>query len=193
MSREILEQLFDSPIKVRLLKLFLRNPKQSYNLTEIGQRVRASSATCKKQAERLASIRLLSARNKGGQKFYSANEQFDFYNELGTLVLKSSPASKKKILRDVKKLGRISMLVLSGVFVDADNTRADLMLVGDGIRDKEMNTFIGNLEAEVGKEINYVVMTAENFKYRYEMFDRFIRDVLEKPHETLINKFSFVN
>jgi len=62
------------------------------------------------------------------------------------------------------------------------------LIVGDGIKNKSLANFLKDLESEVGKEIDYVVLTTADFKYRYDMFDRFIRDILEKPHEKLINK-----
>jgi len=188
MAKEILEQLFDSPIKVRLLKFFLRNPEQSLVLKDIAKRVRGNSAACNRQLKKLESIKFLNIRVKGGKKHYSVNSDFDFYDELGSLILKSSPASKEKILKRLRVLGRIKLAILSGIFVNSENSRVDLLVVGDAIKKKKLSEFLRDLEAEVGKEIDYVILSTKDFKYRYDMFDRFIRDVLEKPHEKLVNK-----
>jgi len=51
---------------------------------------------------------------------------------------------------------------------------------------------LAELESEVGKEIQYAFMETKEFEYRYQMFDRFVRDIFEKPHEKLINKLGFV-
>ncbi|MBU2068536.1 hypothetical protein KKE13_03105 [Patescibacteria group bacterium] len=188
MGKEILEQLFDSPVKVRLLKLFLRNKVSFFTLQEAAKRIRSNSSVCQSQIKKLESIKFINSRVKNGKKHYSVNQSFDFYNELKTLVLKSSPASRDRILKRLKSLGRISLVVLSGIFVNADNARMDILIVGDNVKKNNLYSFLKDLEAEVGKEIDYVVLTTEDFKYRYDMFDRFIRDVLEKPHEKLINK-----
>ncbi|MEA2113573.1 MAG: hypothetical protein U9P63_02885 [Patescibacteria group bacterium] len=188
MAKEILEQLFDSPVKVKLLKLFLRNPGSSFEFKEIISRTKADTPTARRQILKLESIKLLTIRLKNRKKLYSVNPHFDFYKELKTLVLKSSPASKNKILKRVKTLGRINLAVISGIFINTDNARVDLMIVGDNIKKSKLLSFVKDLEAEVGKEIDYVVLSTEEFKYRYDMFDRFIKDVLEKPHEKLINK-----
>ncbi len=188
MVKEILEQLFDSPVKVRLLKLFLRNPDQSFNLGEASKKTNTDTISCRRQISKLESIKLIDSRIKGGKKHYRINPAFDFYSELRTLVLKSSPASKQKIFKRLKSLGRIKLAILSGIFVNADNTRVDFLIVGDGIKKNQLSKFLKDLEAEAGKEIDYVVMPTKDFAYRYDMFDRFIRDVLEKPHEKLINK-----
>ena len=188
MAKEILEQLFDSPVKVKLLKLFLRNPEKSFEFKEIIGRTKTDKPSSRRQIIKLESIKLITSKLKNRKKLYSINPKFDFYKELKTLVLKSSPASKKKILKHLRTLGKINLAILSGVFVNTDNTRVDLMIVGDNIKKKKLSIFVRNLEAEVGKEIDYVVLSTGDFKYRFDMFDRFIKDVLEKPHEKLINK-----
>ena len=188
MGKEILEQLFDSLIKVRLLKLFLRNSGQSFTLQEVAKRIKSDSLVCQRQIKKLESIKFINSRVKGNRKYYSVNRDFDFYKELKTLVLKSSPASRERILKRLRNLGKINLAVLSGIFVDAENTRVDILIVGDNIKKKNLSAFLKDLEAEVGKEIDYVLLSTEDFKYRHDMFDRFIRDVLEKPHDKLINK-----
>jgi len=188
MAKEILEQLFDSPVKVKLLKLFLRNPEVSFGLREIVKKTRADKISCRRQISKLEEIKFIKSKFKSGRKIYSLNSGFVFYNELKTLVLKSSPTSKNKILGRLKNVGRIKLALLSGIFLELENSRADLLIVGDGIKNKKLAGFLKDLESEVGKEINYVVLTTADFKYRYNMFDRFIRDILEKPHEKLINR-----
>jgi len=188
MAKEILEQLFDSPVKVKLLKLFLRNPNEFFELKDIIKRTRSKDSACRSQVKKLESIKLIRVKVKSRKKIYSLNPDFDFYNELKTLILKSSPASIEKITSRLKSLGRIKLGLISGIFVNCDNSRADLLVVGDAIKRKRLSDFLRELEAEVGKEIDYVVLSTEEFKYRYNMFDRFIRDIFEKPHEKLINK-----
>ncbi len=198
MALQILEQLFDSPIKVRLLKLFLRNTDRSFSLKDIIVRIRSNGGLAKKQINGLCGIGFLKCKkiNKAIRKkdeilkpgiYYSVDSNFEFFTELSNLVLKSSPASKEKLLEAIKRLGRIKLAVLAGVFLNNSNNRTDLLLVGD-INRKKLEVFLSNLESEVGKEIVYSVMHLKEFDYRHQMFDRFIRDILEQPHEKLINK-----
>jgi len=187
-SSQILEQLFDSPLKVKLLRLFLRNPEEKFTLKEISKRTKSDSRQCIAQIKKLLNIDFLEAQVRKKRKVYFVNPNFDFYNELRTLVLKSPSASKKKILSKLKKIGKIKLAVLSGVFVNLENARADMLIVGNYIKKKKLTRLIKDLEAEVGKEIDYVIMGPEEFQYRYDMYDRFLRDILERPHEKLINK-----
>jgi hypothetical protein len=200
MPEQILEQLFDSPIKVKLLKLFLRNPSRFFLMSEIVKKTQSSRRATTRQVKGLESIGFLKLKKvksnvkkqiEGGT-YYGVNPKFDFYYELQSLILKSSPTSKDKILAKILKLGRIKLALIGGVFLNLDSNRVDLFLVGDDIDDRRLRKFLSEIESEVGKEIEYAAMNMKEFDYRYHMFDRFVRDVLEKPHEKLINKIRYI-
>lgn len=200
MPEQILEQLFDSPVKVKLLKLFLRNPNGSFPMSDIVRKTQSSKETIIKQVKGLESINFLKGKKvKANTKkqieggiYYGVNPKFDFYYELQSLILKSSPTSKDKILAKILKLGQIKLALIGGVFLNLEGSRVDLFLVGDNIDDKKLRQFLSEIESEVGKEIEYASMNAKEFDYRYHMFDRFVHDVLEKPHEKLVNKIRYI-
>ena len=73
----------------------------------------------------------------------------------------------------------------SGGTFDSD---VDLFIVADHINKNRLRSFLKSLEAEVGKEIRFGLMEKDEFQYRHGMFDRFVRVLLESPHDKLINK-----
>src|SRR3989338_4294027 len=125
---------------------------------------------------------------------YSLNPRFEFFGELRSLILKSSPAEKDKMIKKILGLGKVKLAVTSGIFMAENNgldlydTAADLFIVGDDISKNKLRAFLAALEAEVGKEIKFTLMDKDEFQYRYGMFDRFIRVLLEGPYEKIINK-----
>lgn len=129
-------------------------------------------------------------------KRYALNPNFEFFQELKILIMKSSPAEKNRLVQRIHKLGRIKLALLSGIFLSdvnnggaaSDNYVADLFIVGDDINKERLRLFLKSLEAEVGREIRLSIMDKEEFEYRYGMFDRFVRVLLESPHEKIINK-----
>ncbi len=125
--------------------------------------------------------------------FYALNPNFEFFGELRSLILKSSPAEKDKMIKKITNLGKVKLAVISGIFLnknsaDTIESDVDLFVVGDDINKSKLRTFLKSLEAEVGKELKFGLMEKEEFEYRYNMFDRFVRVLLEGPHEKLINK-----
>ncbi len=190
MHEQILEKLFESPAKTRLLKLFLRNTKTLFSMSEIKKRTQLDARAISKQLDIFRSIGLVKVITRKKEKVFGVNPAFAFYNELSNLVLKSSPASKDKMTTRIRGLGKVKMAVLSGIFMEENrgNRRVDILLVGDAISDRKLASFIKSLEAEAGTSISFAVLSNEEFVYRYKMFDKFVHDILEKPHEKIINK-----
>lgn len=183
-----LEALFDSPIRVRLLKLFLFNSLRNFENKTVADILNLPSRLIKNELLKLLDIKFISSKKIKGKNFFKTNQNFIFYGELRELIVKASPAAKEKMLKRLKNLGGIKMAVLSGIFLNMDNAHCDLLVVGDKMNASKFNKFLKELEAEVGKEIVYALMTTKEFYYRYNMYDRFVRDLLDFNHEKLINK-----
>ncbi|MEK7124812.1 MAG: hypothetical protein AAB864_00195 [Patescibacteria group bacterium] len=134
-----------------------------------------------------------SAPTKGRGPFYSLNPDFEFFAELRALVLKSASDERDQMIRNIARLGRVKLAIAAGILINTRDVRnesvlTDLFIVGDDISRRRIGVFLKNLEADIGKEVKLGVMDLDEFEYRYTMFDRFIRVLLEGPHEKLINK-----
>lgn len=122
------------------------------------------------------------------KRTYFINKEFPLFPELRLLILKAAPANRAALAKRIGLLGRVKLAVLAGVFINSDTSRADLLIVGDNIKKGRLNAFMAWLESEIGKELNFVCLTTEEYKYRMDMYDRFLRDFLEEPHERVIDK-----
>lgn len=191
MSRDILDNLFGSRTRVKVLKFLFRNYPVEFNVKELSKRIQETQPVTKKEVE---SLRKLNFIRKQKSDSYSLNSSFEFFSELKALILKSSPAEKKNLIKKIQSLGRVRLAVISGIFLNSngspvhDTSTADLLIVGEDIRKDKLRSFLRSLEAEVGREIKISIMDKDEFEYRYGMFDRFVRVMLESPHEKIINK-----
>ena len=200
----ILEKLFESVSKVRILRLFMCNPGSRFTLGEICSRSQVRKPSARTELNKLLKLgmvwktimRVETAVRKGGKPrtvktiVYGLDTAFPFLNELRDLVVKSSVAPRDKILRQIKAVGKVKLAVISGVFIQSENSRTDLLLVGDGIHQRKLDRFLADTESELGKPVQHTVMETDEFQYRMDMYDRFLRDILEYPHEKIINKFN---
>lgn len=137
------------------------------------------------------SIRRVKARPKFSLPCYVLNRDFEFIQELRDLVLKSSPTEKTEIFARLQKLGKIKLAVVTGIFLNKENNEnipTDLFIVADDLDRRKFSAFLKFLEAETGGEVRFVIMEKDEFQYRFSMFDRFVRVLLEGPHEKLINR-----
>jgi hypothetical protein len=183
---EIFSQLFDSRTRARLLKFFMLNDKQSYSVKELVNKNKLASSQISRELVRMERIRMITSKSKKGMKYYQTNTDFIFYPELKSLVVKSNTLPECRSLSRIKDLGKVRLALISGVFLNYPKGRADLLVVGDELSRAKMKHLLEELEAEVGKEINYSIMNSEEFKYRTDMLDKFIMDFLESPHEEII-------
>jgi hypothetical protein len=185
---DILESLFGSKEKMRLIRFFLLNPEQEYRFDEITKRNMLNFQKTKKELDTLKRIHFIMKRVRKGKIFYTLNQNFQFYPELKNLISKANIYPQSENLSKVKNIGNIRLAVISGAFINYPKSKADMILVGDGISRAKLRNLMNNLEAEIGKEIDFVLMTGDEFKYRLNMLDKFILDFLEGPHEEVINK-----
>ena len=122
------------------------------------------------------------------KRVYKLNACWPYFNELRNFILKIEPPSFEKIERRLARLGRVKLAVITGVFLGLADTRVDIMVVGDDIDFRKFGDFLKGLESDTGRELRYVILGVEEFKYRINMFDRFVHDIMEYPHNKVINK-----
>ncbi len=202
---DTVEKLFESSVRAKLLKLFLMNPDSQFSSPDIIRQAKIQTRQFSSEIRRLVKLGIVKTaqsktitlpRDGSSPKkaalasflIFFANKEFPLFAELRMLMLKSAPHAKGQLASKIKRLGNIKLAILAGVFIDNPTSRVDLLLVGDGFRKPRMKSFIQWLESEVGKELDYVAMSSQEFKYRMDMYDRFVRDILEFPHEKVINK-----
>ena len=185
---EIFSQLFESRVKARLIKFFMLNDKREYSQQEVVQKNKMSSVQITKELNRFEKMKMIIVRTKKGKRFFQTNTGFIFYPELKNLVVKSNTMPECRSLSQIKNLGKVRLALISGVFLNYPKGRADLLLVGDEMSRAKLKHLLENLEAEVGKEINYSFMSSDEFKYRTDMLDKFIMEFLESPYEEIICK-----
>lgn len=185
---EILESLFGSKARARLLRFFLLNQEGEFSLMEVAKKNMLEHTHFQKEINSLKKIRFLIEKSRKGKKHYSLNLAFPFYPELRNLIIKSNVYPQCQSLGAVKNIGDVKLVLISGVFLNYPKGKADMLVVVDNLNRTKLKNLMNNLEAEIGKEIRYVLITSEEFKYRMNMLDRFILEFIEGPHDELVNK-----
>lgn len=183
----ILEKLFGSQARVRLLRAFYLNPEKILAKKEIIKLSKISSRMAGKEIKTLFSLGFL---KKSGKKGFVLSENFPLFSPLRALIIGASPGSREDVLNFFKKYRKIKLVCVGGVFMDSVSADAltDLLIVGNGIKRSILEKFIKKLEPDVGKEINWTILSLLEFNDRIAMHDKFLRDFFDSPNECLINK-----
>ena len=178
-----MEQLFGSKTRVKLLKLFSSNPNTSFYVREITRKIDEQINSVRRELANLLNIGILTSKTKDNKLYYEVNQKFEHYQALrmifaGAPVASdsgevSAPIIDKDLKSTLRELGAVELLAYMGGFTQEETTGVDVLVVGDVNRTKVHN-FMADLEEEEGRELNYSVMSLDEFKYRRDVNDRFI-------------------
>jgi hypothetical protein len=117
--------------------------------------------------------------------FFDSN--FKYKEALRNLVLDAEFVDLTSLGKKLKTLGKMKLVLAAGVFLQDPTSRLDLLIVGDELRRQPIDTTIRMLEAEIGKELAYAVFDTPDFLYRANMYDKLVRDVIDFPHEKVLD------
>ena len=125
-----------------------------------------------------------------GDCSYSAGEdpKFPYTESLEIFLGNVNPFHHKEIIKKISRACKIQLLILSGLFIKEPDSRVDLLVAGDDLKEGMLENVIKTIESEIGREVRYASFETSEFKYRYSMFDKLIRDILDYPHEKVVNK-----
>ncbi len=202
----MLAKLFGSVARVKILKLFLLNPDTSYYIRQISRHLNLQLNAVRRELENLETLGLLASHqgteaddegeegkpNKSDRKYYSANKQFILFNEIRDLIIKAQVLCEKEFRTKLQKLGTIKLLLLSGLFINDKQAAVDMLIVGSFNKDK-VAKLVKELEEELVNEVNYAVLTEEEFYYRRQVTDVFLYSVLESKKIVVIDAGGYLN
>ncbi len=208
----MIEQLFGSKTRVKLLQLFFENPNRSFYVREITRKIDEQINSVRRELANLLSIGIISSDANNNRLYYEVNQNFEHYAPLAmifgglsqsavvaktdakpTKAGKTAPVKPKadvlpehQLAKSLRATGHVELALLTGQFTRDESAGIDLLVVGD-INSSKMTKFVEELEQSENKEIRYTVMKLDNYKYRTQINDRFISKVLAAKKQIIIN------
>ena len=201
---DTLTALFGSEVRVKLLRLFLFNEATVFLMPEITLRSKVSAPIVKKELSSLVKADIVRAKHitkdvtvARGKKTtikkvagigYSLNVKFPYLEALKNLLTITSLHADETLAKRFTNAGKIKLFIASGVFIQNWDSRVDLLVVGDELNLTKIESVIKTIESEIGKEIAYSAFETQDFEYRIGIHDRLVRDILDYPHVTLLDR-----
>jgi DNA-binding transcriptional ArsR family regulator len=190
------ESLFGSRTRVKLLSHFLTQPDQSFYVRELTRSLGEQINSIRRELANLEALGIVKSEHQGHKLYYRVNPRYSYLQELSSLFRKAkdrgvAPASEPAqtaddLTRRLAALGSVQLALLAGVFLGKQAV-VDLLLVGD-INKVKLSKFLAEQERELGREINFTVMTAEEYHYRRSLYDRFLGEVLDSDKMVMIDR-----
>jgi len=183
----MLEHIFGSRTRVKLLRIFLTNPEKNYFVRELTRKVKERINSVRRELENLEGIELLVQQESGQKKYYRANKTFILYPELRDLILKSQLTVERDLGRQLKGIGQISYLALTGFFTGVPDAQTDILIVGKINRIK-LKRLVTRFQKDLDKKVRYTVMSKKEFEYRNDLTDKFLYHILENRKIVVTDK-----
>jgi len=185
----LIEQLFGSKTRVKLLHLFFTNPNRAFYVREITRKIDEQINSVRRELANLLSIGIISSENTNNRLYYEVDQDYQHYDALELLFVNienSEHIQANEQERRFRELGSLKAVYLLGKFVRDSSQSVDLFIIGD-VNETKLDKLVKELEKEQMNDINYAVMSEEEFEYRSRIGDRFVVQVIEAKKTTVID------
>jgi len=182
----MLEQLFGSRTRVKLLRLFLTHPTEQFFVRELTRKVNERINSIRRELANLEDLTLIETVGRDKKRYYKLNDQCTLYPELKALILKSRLMVEQDVVRKLRQTGSISYMALTGMFTGVEDAKTDVLIVGR-VNRKQIQHLIKRFQSDFDNEIRYTIMSKAEFEYRRDITDKFLYTILENKRMTLID------
>jgi predicted transcriptional regulator len=208
----MIEQLFGSKTRVKLLHLFYENPNRSFYVREITRKIDEQINSVRRELANLLNIGIITSDSSNNKVYYEVNQKYAYYVALQeifgggkprklkkTVVAKESAAAEEAPVAEpvvaatveepaeLKQLGNVDIAVLTGQFTRDEISGVDVLIVGN-VNPNALQKYVTELEEKEGKELRYTLFSLDEFRYRVQIKDRFITNILLAKKQILLDK-----
>ncbi|HUC88408.1 MAG TPA: hypothetical protein VMR49_00020 [Candidatus Paceibacterota bacterium] len=192
---ETLAKLFGGQARIKIMRLFLLN-NNNFEIEEIVSRSRVTKSNVRREINALSAMGFIKQKTVSKEGYRGAkkkvvvwylNPSFKYIDYVRNLLTDPDLLLQEDLSQRFRPIGKIKLMLVSGVFIGDNNSRMDIFIVGDKLKKNVLQQIIKGLEADIGKELNYVVFDTDEFKYRLDMYDKLVCDSIDLPHEKIID------
>jgi len=193
----MIEQLFGSKTRVKLLYLFYSNPNRSFYVREITRKIEEQINSVRRELSNLLAVGIITSDTTNNRLYYEVNQKFEHYESLlamfggkpkaATAVKKKTAASAADAPNDITSLGNVELALYTGQFTRDESSGIDMLVVGD-VNQNKLQKFVAELEAQEGKNIRYTLFTVDEYRYREQIHDRFLDSIKNAKKQILVDR-----
>lgn len=196
----MLEQLFGSKARYRILRTLFRESDKPFFVRELARAIDAQINAVRREIELLLNLGLLkeeiekkpksSSAEYGAslRKYYRLDKDSALFAPLSNLLDQIQVIGEDALVRDLKAHGgKIKLLLLTGCFTKDYRAPSDLLIVG-ALKERSIAKLISDYEKELGSVLRYTTMSEPEFKERRHMMDKFLFALFEAENVRVVNE-----
>jgi hypothetical protein len=193
----MIDALFGSKTRVKLLHLFLNSPGQSFYVREITRKIDEQINSVRRELSNMLEVGIITSDSADNKLYYQVNQRYDYYVPLRAIfgdnvteihtapVITDSPSNEYSAA--VREIPSLRLALFAGVLVRGSTSQVDVVLVGN-LSSSKVATVIKLIEKGEGRDINYTVLSYDEFYYRLSVRDRFITEILNGKYSVIVDK-----
>lgn len=187
----MIDSLFGSKTRVKLLYLFLNNLEKSFYVREITRMIDEQINSVRRELANMVSVGIVKQDAIDNKLYYSVNEDYPYVKPLMVIFSDKNNDDKKPASDSwkdsIKRIRGLKIAITAGKLDIGSIASVDLLLVGDNMSAVAIKNLIKRIEKAKKSEINYAIMTYDDFYYRMSVKDRFIMDIIRNKHSVLVD------
>ncbi len=191
----MIDALFGSKTRVKLLHLFLNNPGKSFYVREITRLIDEQINSVRRELSNMLNVGIITSETDDNKLYYEVNQRYEYYVPLRAIfadeqveTTKSVQAGKPKQawIDGFAELPGVRLVVVAGVLVRGSASSVDVLVVGD-VPTTKLKAAVKQAEKSEGRELNYTTLTYEEFYYRLSIRDKFVTEIINGKHKILVD------
>jgi len=193
----MIDKLFGSKTRVKLLHLFMNHPGQSFYVREITRLIDEQINSVRRELSNMLEVGVITSDNSDNKLYYQVNQRFEFYTALRAIFAgepvtaeqagpKNADGVNEQHVAIINEIPSLRLALFSGVLVKGSMSPVDVLLVG-AVSTAKVKSAMALIEKLEGREINYTVLPYDEFYYRLSVRDKFITEVLSGKHSVAVD------
>lgn len=186
----MIDALFGSKTRVKLLHLFLNNPGKAFYVREITRLIDEQINSVRRELSNMLGVGIITSDSADNKLYYEINQRYEYFVPFRAIFadvhmeVNVDAAADTSWHDTIKELPGLRVALLAGVLVPGSASGVDVLLVGDMPVTKR-KAALKQVEKSEGRELNYATLTYEEFYYRLSVRDKFITEILNGKHTVL--------
>lgn len=194
----MIDKLFGSKTRVKLLHLFMNHPGQSFYVREITRMVDEQINSVRRELSNMLEVGVIISDTADNKLYYQVNQRYDYYTALRAIFAGESISAEaaapngdagvsQQHVTLINEIPALRLAIFAGILVKGSTAPIDIMLVGN-LATAKIKAAIKMIEKVEGRELNYTVLPYDEFYYRLSVRDKFITEVLSGAHSVVVDK-----
>lgn len=193
----MIDKLFGSKTRVKLLHLFMNHPGQSFYVREITRLIDEQINSVRRELSNMLEVGVITSDTADNKLYYQVNQRYEFYTALRAIFAGESISAdqasavaadgvNEQEVAILQAINGVRLAIVAGVLVKGSTASVDIVLVGN-VSTQKVRAAVTMIEKLEGREINYTVLPYDEFYYRLSVRDKFITEILAAKHSVVVD------